>query len=206
LRPRLYSESQRESDLGWEMSSRGRFATPADFPQQNCTEDYMHAATVRALSIYRARAISRRPVRIPTYDSQLLHRCIPAPTCPCPCTAWRWEIIAARPLFSSVRCTSPRVHCTASHTPPPPHQRCPNWGWAEVHKACWAPGVIIAWQRAHTVLPCTLMCLRALSAIAASEVVNCTKPKPLDLRVMLSLTTCLASPSELLASPSALSA
>jgi hypothetical protein len=90
--------------------------------------------------------------------------------------------------------------------PTPPHQRCPNWGWAEVHKACWAPGVIIAWQRAHTVLPCTLMCLRALSAIAASEVVNCTKPKPLDLRVMLSLTTCLASPSELLASPSALSA
>jgi hypothetical protein len=64
--------------LGWEMSSRGHHATPADSPLQDCSPySHVHVRRERLGCVLRSRTIFCRAVPNPNRcDSQLLHRCI----------------------------------------------------------------------------------------------------------------------------------
>ena len=51
------------SGFGWEMSSRCRFATPADFPLQHCSPySHAHVRRERLGCVYRSRAVFCRPL------------------------------------------------------------------------------------------------------------------------------------------------
>jgi hypothetical protein len=65
-------------DFGWEMSSRGRFATPADFSLHDCSPySHVHVRRESLGFVHRSRPIFCQPVPNPKrHDSQLLHRCI----------------------------------------------------------------------------------------------------------------------------------
>jgi hypothetical protein len=53
-------------DFGWEMSSRGRFATPADFPRRDCSPySHVHVRRESLGFVHRPRAIFCRPVPNP---------------------------------------------------------------------------------------------------------------------------------------------
>jgi hypothetical protein len=61
-------------DFGWEMSSRGRFVTPVDFPLHDCSPDQgLHIRRESLGFVHRSRAIFCRPV---PNNSQLLHCCM----------------------------------------------------------------------------------------------------------------------------------
>jgi hypothetical protein len=69
-----YSDAKvanRTSDFGWEMSSRGRFAAPADFPLHNCSPNsHVHVRRESLGFVHRSRAIFCRPVlRFATFAS-----------------------------------------------------------------------------------------------------------------------------------------
>ena len=74
VRPRTATQEVADRNgrgFGWETSSRGRFATPADFPLRDCgSYSHVHAAKVWDLSIVQ-RSIFCLPV---PSDSQLLHQ------------------------------------------------------------------------------------------------------------------------------------
>jgi hypothetical protein len=61
--------------FGWEMTSRGRFVTPADFPLQDCSPDRgMHVRREILGCVTRSRTILYRPV--PNLDVATRNFCI----------------------------------------------------------------------------------------------------------------------------------
>jgi hypothetical protein len=65
-------------DFEWEMSSRGRFATPADFPRHDGTPySHVHVRRERLGFVHRSRTIFYRPVPIP--NDTIRNFCIAVP-------------------------------------------------------------------------------------------------------------------------------
>jgi hypothetical protein len=75
-------ETNESLGFRWEMSSRGRFATPADFPRHECSPySHVHVRRERLGFVHRSGAdFPVAPCQTPMHDSQLVHRCTTGPS------------------------------------------------------------------------------------------------------------------------------